>query len=194
MIAYKGFAPDIRSVMGNDIKEKCSFSEGVTMEETESKTRKSGYHCCENPFECLAYYAFDGKNRFFKVDAGGDIDEDEQERIACTKITLLEELTPMRFALEGMKYMVMHMDREKWQQNHGTVIVKPEEAEAREAGNIAIARGKNPRVKGKSGSILGLLKEDERGWAAQAKIFTVKEEFADKWIRLDPDGEYEVET
>lgn len=194
MIAYKGFAPDIRSVLGNGIKEKCSFSEGVTMEETESKTRKSGYHCCENPFECLTYYAFDGKNRFFKVDAGGDIDEDAQERIACTKITLLEELTPAGFALEGMKYMVTHMDRGKWQQDHGTVIVKPEEAEARKSGNIAIARGKNPRVKGKSGSILGLLKEDERGWAAQAKIFIVKEEFADKWIRLDPDGGYEVET
>lgn len=195
MIAYKGFSGQLKSVLGNGKEEKCSFREGITMEETESKTGRSGYHCCENPFECLTYYAFNGENRFFMVKAEGNIDEDASERITCTRITLLEELTPVRFALEGMKYMVRHMDRKKWQQEHGTVTVRAQEAEAGAGGHIAIARGKNPRVKGPLGSILGLLVEDERGWAVSAKVFIVKtEELEDKWIRLNSDGSYEVEA
>lgn len=195
MIAFKGFTPDIRSVLGNGIKEKCCFSEGITMEETESKTGRSGYHCCENPFECLKYYSFNGKNRFFMVEAKGDIDEDAAERIACTKITLLEELTPIRFALEGMKYMIMHMDRTKWQQDYGTVTVLPDEAESKDKGYIAIARGRSPRVRGKLGSILGLLAEDEKGWPINAKVFEIKtKEAENKWFHLNSEGEIEVET
>lgn len=192
MIAFKGFNPDIKSILGNDKEEKCCFHPGITMEETDCKTMRSGFHCCENPFECLTYYPMNGKNRFFKVDAGGNLDEDGAERIACTRITLLEELTPYTFALEGMKYMVSHMDREKWQQNHRNVVVNQDEAEAKEKEGIAIARGTDPKVKGPEGSILGLMVEKTPGWAAAAKVFRVTADLAGRWIRLNESGEREV--
>lgn len=87
MRAYKGFTKELISRLGNGEKETCCFTPGETKEVEASKTVSSGFHCCENPFECLAYYAFDGSNRFFIVEAAGDIDEDDDERIACTKIT-----------------------------------------------------------------------------------------------------------
>ncbi len=183
MIAYKGFSKDVTSLMGNGIKEKCTFELGKTYREKESKTVRSGFHCCENPFECLSYYAFNGENRYFKVDASGDIDEDDGERIACTEITLLEELSPIKYALEGMKYMVEHQDRKKWEQNHINVVVCKDSATAEQKESIAIARGKCPKVKGPEGSILGLIVEDKYG-IKNCKLFIAKKELAGKWCRL----------
>lgn len=190
MIAYKGFNQNIVSVMGNGKKECCTFEIGKTYIETECKTVRNGFHCCENPFECLSYYSMDGKNRFFKVEAAGNIDEDESERIACTEITLLEELKPLQLAAEGMKYMVEHPDRARWQQNRGTVVVNPDEATAINNG-IAIARGRNPRVRGPEGSILGLIVEDEEGIVA-CKLFVQSNDGAGKWCRLTTDRKVEV--
>lgn len=186
MIAYKGFNKQLRSVLGNNREETCQFQIGKTLKEESCKTAHNGFHCCENPFECLTYYAMNGQNRFFKVEAAGNIDEDGLERIACTEITILEELTPLKFAMEGMRYIIEHPDRAKWEQQHGTVSVKKDEAYAEAENCIAIARGKNPKVKGPKGSILGLIVEDKNG-ITNCKLFIQSEELADKWCCLTED-------
>lgn len=187
MIAYKGFSEELHSVMGNGNKATCTFAPGITLEETASKTGRSGFHCCENPFECLAYYPLDGKNRLFKVEADGSIDEDDKERIACTKITLLEELTPLALALEGMKYIINHPKRAKWQQSCGNVQVRADVAVAENVNAIAIARGENPAVKGPEGSILGIIREDKDFGIVDAKLFVQRKELADKWVGINSD-------
>lgn len=192
MIAYKGTNPDVMSVLGNGKSEKCQLIPGVKFTEEKSKTADSGYHCCENPFDCLTYYGYDGKNRFWKVEAAGDIDEDSIGRISCTEITLLEELTPLSFAKEGMKYMIKHMDRDGWEKKQTAVHVLPDEAFAKKKGDIAIARGKNPRVRGAAGSICGLIVEDDRGWCVNAKLYVVPERYADIWITLSAGNKCEV--
>lgn len=191
MIAYKGFTKDLWSRLGDDKEENCRFVIGETKKVSESKTARSGFHCCENPFSCLGYYDLDGQNRFFKVEAAGDIDEDESERIACTKITLVKELNMKEFALEGMKYIIEHPDRANWKQSHGTVVVKQDEAEAKDQKSIAIARGTNPKVKGPEGSILGLIVEDDQG-IKNAKLLICTGATADKWLRLTEEREVEV--
>ncbi|MCM1536079.1 MAG: hypothetical protein NC126_09200 [Clostridium sp.] len=184
MIAYKGFNAKLESVLGNGDKRTSRFAPGMTLEVPYSKTQKSGFHCCENPFECLRYYELDGKNRFFKVDAQGDIDEDEIERISCTRITLLEELSPLRFAMEGMMYIINHPQRTKWQQHYDCASVLEDVAETGQAGNIAIARGRNPRVRGAEGSILGLLKEDADGTITECKLLMVSRAQSGKWLSV----------
>lgn len=191
MIAYKGFTKDIWSKHGNGEKSSCQFKIGETKTVSESQTARSGFHCCENPFECLRYYSFDRDNRFFLVDAAGDIDEDENERIACTKITLLEELTPIRFAMEGLIYIINHPQREKWQQSYDNVQVKKDKAEANEEGQIAIARGENPQVRGPEGSILGLI-VDRGGEILNAKLIKVNHQYANKWLSLTEEREVKV--
>lgn len=187
MIAYKGFSKGLRSVMGNGNKATCTFAPGITLEETASKTGNCGFHCCENPFECLSYYSLNSQNRFFKVEAEGNIDEDDCERIACTKITLLEELTPLALALEGMKYIIEHPKREAWQQSYGNVQVQADTAEAKTKDAIAIARGKNPAVKGPEGSILGIIREGKDFEIVDAKLFVQGKELADKWVGINSD-------
>lgn len=191
MIAYKGFNEELCSVLGNGKKETCTFTPGITLTEESSKTARSGFHCCENPFDCLTYYSFNGKNRFFMVEAAGDIDEDESGRIACTKITLLKELTPLEFAMAGMKYMIEHPGREPWAKSYNEVRVQLEVAEAKEPGHIAIARGENPMIKGPAGSILGIIRQQEGFGIIDAKLFVVGASEADKWLRLGRNREVE---
>ena len=193
MIAYKGFTETLYSRLGDGKKENCNFRIGETKTVPESKTARNGFHCCENPFDCLQYYPFDGKNRFFKVEAAGDIDEDDGQRIACTQITLLEELTPVKFALEGMKYMINHPMRKNWQQSHSGVKVLADYADCGMSGAIAIARGQEPVVSGVEGSILGLIVETG-GEIKNCKLFVVSPEQAGKRYRLNIHRELEVCT
>ena len=183
MIAYKGFNKDLESVMGDGKKETCRFKAGETKEVSESKTVRSGFHCCEYPFECLTYYPMNGKNRFFEVEASGDIDEDET-RIACTRITLKKELTPYSLALAAMRYMIMYQSRKGWETERQSVKAVTDEAVALEPGNIAIARGENPRVKGPEGSILGLLKDNGKEITGAA-LFVVDGDRDGRWMELD---------
>ena len=190
MIAYKGFTESLYSRMGDGIKKNCEFRIGETKEVDSSKTVRSGFHCCENPFECLFYYPLDGKNRFFKVEAAGDIDEDESARIACTRITLLEELTPFGLAMEGMKYIINHPRREQWQQSYQGVKVLKDKAESNRGGEIAIARGEAPVVAGVEGSILGLIVESG-GEITNCKLFVVSPDQAGKRYRLNANRKLE---
>lgn len=186
MIAYKGFTKDLTAALG---KGTFQFEPGQTVEEGQSKTANAGFHCTENPFECLAYYPLGQGNRYFQVEAFGDIDEDGDERIACTKMTLLKELSLKELAGYGMMYMIQHPLRVNWEQNRRCLCVKLDEAEAEAEGHIAIARGYRPKVKGKMGSILGLIVESEPGCITGAKLFVCEKE--DVWYTLHGSRELE---
>ena len=145
MIAYKGFTKDLTARLGSGTYQ---FRQGETFTEESSKTASSGFHCCENPFECLSYYPLGQGNRFFQVEAAGSIDEDGSERISCTELTLIRELSVKELAGYGMMYMVQHPMREKWQQSRTHLSVCADEAAATCKDAIAIARGGHPKVKG----------------------------------------------
>lgn len=170
MIAYKGFTAELTARLGSGIYQ---FREGETAEKESSKTARCGFHCTENPFECLSYYPLGEGNRYFQVAAEGSIDEDDEERIACTRLTLLKELTIKELAGYGMMYMIQHPARKKWQQDYLLCQIRQEEAHGTASGAIAIARGKHPVVSGTAGSILGLIVEPEPGIITEAKLFEV---------------------
>ena len=186
MIAYKGFNGDLCSVMGDGKEENCSFRPNETKSVDASKTGRNGFHCCENPTGCLTYYSMNWKNRFFKVEAAGDINEDASGRIACTRITLLQELTPLDFAAAAMRYMIEHPDRSGWETVHGNVNVLPNEAEAKGKDHIAIARGMDPVVIGAEGSIAGFIR-DKNGQIDACKLIRVTPELAGKRLHIGPD-------
>lgn len=183
MKAFKGFSPELKSTYGNGTADGCFFQPGETKEESECKVMRNGFHCYENPFDCLYYYPMDGKNQLWIVEASGDINEDADGRIACTKITLIKALTPWEMAMEAMRYMVEHPDRSGWEQSRGNVTVCQDYAEAEAAGHIAISRGVEPKVKGQAGAILGMIAEDETG-VVMCKLIKVTEEQADKELSL----------
>ena len=69
MIAYKGFRPGMICIgyqfqMGLNVTEKANC-------------RQNGFHCAEDPLDCLSYYGDVDHSEYYIVNAGGDIDEDE---------------------------------------------------------------------------------------------------------------------
>ena len=104
--------------------------------------RQNGFHCAENPLDCLVHYPNWRNSRYFVVKAFGDLDEDDRDtKISCTKIELIKELDFPTLLLRGAAYMAIHPDRpwcslvckETGVGNNGFVIV----------------RGKQPKAKGR---------------------------------------------
>ena len=181
-MAFKGLTKDLVASLGIGHKR---LELGATYRETGCKTARKGWHCTENPFECLGFFPLGRGNRHFRVEAGGLIDEDGGHQIACTEITLVEELDHKKLAGYGMMYMVQHPLRKDWEQDRPHLRVAEGEAAAEQAGDIAIARGPHPRAKGPEGAIIGLILEPEPGRIEAAKLFVVSGEQADIWWTVD---------
>lgn len=105
MKAYKGFKKDL-TCLGY------KFNEDGINKTDQANCRKNGFHCAENPMDCLDYYS-DWKNSvYYEVDAAGDIDEDEiDSKISCTEMQLVKRLTIEQLLFEGLIYMVEHPER-----------------------------------------------------------------------------------
>ena len=165
MKAYKGFTRRLASIMGDGDKENCYFKPGETKRVPESKTAQKGFHCCEYICDCFYYYDYNGINRFFEVEAAGDIDEDANNRIASTEITLTRELGQLDILYAIMEYIIRHPDRKGWERNCTGATVSRDFATNYEPYGVAVARGTDPEVSGAAGTWVGVIREetDENG-------------------------------
>lgn len=191
MLAYKGFKEDLTCTCGRGTFQ---YKEGQTIKAEGSKAQRTGLHCAENPVECLRWYPLGSGNRYFLVEAAGSIDElgGTDTQLACTEMTLLKELSLKEFAGHAMMYMVKHPLRD-WKRDSRMLQIAEDEAEADENG-IAIARGLHPKVKGKQGAVLGLIR-DNGGLIEDAKLFAVEGEIKpDTWYTLKDRKPVEVEA
>ena len=76
---------------------------------------ETGFHCCKNPLDVLGYYSplgGDGTpNRFCEVEAGGDIDTSEDDKLCSTHIKVKAEIGLQGLIKAGVKFI---LDRVKW--------------------------------------------------------------------------------
>ena len=145
MIAYKAFEIGLvcrgyQFVMGLNVTDKANC-------------KQNGFHCAENPLDCLTYYPDMDEAEYYLVDARGDINEDGcDSKIACTELNIIKKLSCEDLFLHGLAYMNDHPFL-KWS-NH----VKQDRANA--SRGYAVVRGNDPIAKGERGDILALAKED----------------------------------
>ena len=145
MIAYKAFDPGLvcrgyQFVMGKNTTDKANC-------------RNNGFHCAENPLDCLSYYPDLDVSEYYLVDAGGDIDEDGSDsKIACTELTILKKLTREDFFLHGLAYLADH-----------PLLACPSRVMKDTAiarSGYAVVRGFDPIAKGTLNDVLAFAKED----------------------------------
>lgn len=189
MIVFKGMTADMTCTKGEGTFR---YRLGETIREEYSKTGKKGLHCTENPFLVLDWYGLGQGNRYFLCEAAGSIDEDrEDNKIACTELTIKKELTVKELAGYGMMYMVSHPLRD-WKRSGHMLEIAEGRAEANCAGAIAIARGERPMVRGAAGSCLGLVRENA-GLIEEARLLTVEGDIKpDTWYTLEGSHPEEV--
>ncbi len=146
MIAYKGLKKDLTC-------RGYQFSLGEPNTTKQANCAENGFHCAENPLDCLCYYSDWRQSVYYLVKAEGDLDEDSVDsKISCTRITLLKELPLQTLLLHGLAYMVRH-PRRQW-----CSVVKKEEGRC--WNGYVVVRGKHPRASGSMGDILALAKEE----------------------------------
>lgn len=157
------------------------FSETEPNITEEANCRHNGFHCAENPLDCLTYYPDWENSVYYVVNAAGDLNEDgDDSKISCTELTLIKKLSTIDFVTESIEYMRIHPLR-KWNSH-----VQHEKAEA--TSEFAIARGKNPIGKGEIGTVLGLVYEyPDSTKVEKINIFTVdgKTYLPDVWYNAD---------
>ena len=148
MIAYKGFQLGL-------ICRGYQFKMGLNVTQ-KANCAQNGFHCAENPLDCLSYYGDVRQSEYYIVDAGGDIDEDSVDsKIACTELKILKKLEIDQLILHGLAYMADH-PKLPWssQVRHNCATA---------CGGYAVVRGPDPIARGKVGDILAFAKESLEG-------------------------------
>ena len=149
MIAYKGFNKDLtclgfQFVMGLNITKKANCHE-------------NGFHCAEDPLDCLTYYPDMNNSVYCIVDANGDRDEDDSDsKISCTELNIIKQLSREEFFLHALAYIADHPKR-KWNS-----IIQEDKAIA--CNGYTVVRGPDPIACGRNiGDILAFAKESVDG-------------------------------
>lgn len=175
MIAYKGFNKDLACTLGNGTFQ---YEIGKTYTESEAKCANAGFHCVEEPIEVLSWYS-EKDSRYCIVEAAGDVNEDGNDKISCTEMTILKEVSLQQLGALECKWIAEHPERgnsTKVQKDVGNALKN----------NIVIVRGKNPKAAGAMGSTIFLIKEN-KGVIETIGIYEIdgKEHLPDVYYRAD---------
>lgn len=153
MIAYKGFTKDLTATMGKGIFR---YEIGKTYQNDLAQCASTGFHCVEEPIEVLSWYS-SIDSRFCIVNADGDIHEDGHERISCTIIKLVQEISRLQLAFLECQWLSNHPNR-----NYSRHVLR-DKGIANMRDKFVIVRGKKPLAAGPVGTYLFLVREGRRG-------------------------------
>lgn len=145
MIAYKGFHKDLTCKGYQFYTDRVNVTESANCAE-------NGFHCAENPLDCLSYYSNWRDSVYYIVKAEGDIDEDGRDsKISCTHLSLLKELSLEELLLHALAYMVRYPMRRCCSR------VVHEQGIGYDG--FVLVRGKHPYAKGQIGDLLAFARE-----------------------------------
>lgn len=103
MKAYKGFNKDLTC-------RGFQYEEGKTYEEKEAELCKSGFHACENPIDCLAYYD-PANSEYHEVELDDVSPEREGDsKVVAKKITIGAKIDLFNVAQVGVEYIKSKVD------------------------------------------------------------------------------------
>lgn len=172
MIAYKAFHNDLTCTMGRGIFQ---YREHEVHTEPKANCAENGFHCAENPLDCLSYYPDWENSVYYMVEASGDIDEDNVDtKISCTELTLLQKLELPDFVVHSVSYMVKHPKRATAYRNYGSIQVCREEYVSEKPVLAVIVRGKEPKAAASKGCIVALVQEEQESKAVkQVRVYCV---------------------
>ena len=180
-LAYKAFAPGFvcRGVQFRPVGEK-----NVT---DAANCARNGWHCAENPADCLSYYPNIRCSVYCIVAVEGDTDEDANDsKISCTELTILRELSLPDYFLHILIYMAKHP-------SVPCSITQNGRGDSGRRG-YAVVRGLRPYAKGKLGDILAMAREGEQNEIVQIAVHVVDGEKIPEDTYIDIDGREESQN
>ena len=205
MKAYKGFNRDMTC-------REFKFEEGKEYEqEGEIKVCENGFHACERPLDCFAYYS-PGESVYHEVEINGDVSKaTDDSKVAGSKIKVGARLNILGLVKAQFEYVKLHTINE----NTDPATANAGDYGAANAGNcgaaisrgsssvgengVALVRGESSdgnKAKGGIGSILIFVLEQEESYKIEDwKAVVVDGETikADTWYKFEKGEIVEVE-
>lgn len=159
---YKGFNEELQSTRGRGVFQ---WEIGKWYEaDGDAKCHRNGFHCAENPLDCLRVYPYNGQNRYFLVEIDGEID-DEGSEISASRMRLVEELTIEELLIEAVRYAVRHP---KDNQRLGT-------GEQCRRNDVVIVLSENPVVHVQEAPVYaGMIQINQDGKPIKARAFKLE--------------------
>lgn len=174
MKVYKGFNSQLQCTRGSGTYQ---YEIGRNEVTDEANIGKNGFHSSENPVETLRWYPLGSGGKICLCEAGGSIEEEQEDRISSTELKPLEVLNTVQLAVHIMAYICDHPFRECEFHDETTDIGK----ETADAKIIAIAVGENPRARAKVGGIAGVIQKKD-GKIIGVNFKRIRENSDEKWL------------
>lgn len=157
ILGFKGFKPGLVATLGNG---KFQYVPNELNETKKAMCASTGFHYCLDPWDCLNWYTWNGKNEFWAVAAGGDVDEDGYgSRSSCTKLVPLRKLTAEEFLLMHANYVFEH-PAEKFEDSY--------------KGPFHVAYGRDKKLAGELGEWLCFIQDQQESICIAQPIDGVK--------------------
>ena len=159
----------------------------------------SGFHSCKTPLDVFRYFA-PNKSRYFVCEAGGIVDEDnEDSKIASSELTLTAEIGIPGLVKAHIDYVKSHTTTEHTDPKQATAgsygaATAGDRGAATSRGSVTVGvngtglvRGNGVMIRGGLGAILVIAEEEENSYdLAHWKAVVVDGETvkADTWYKL----------
>lgn len=154
VVAYKAFKRGLIATRGAG---EYQFKEGVNETERAHCVRY-GFHCAEDPLDMFNYYTDSDDTEYRIVIASGDIHEDGSDsKISCTRLIIKQEISIEQVAAAALLYWQKHPARSRKSFSID--------------GKFKMARGKNPKLRGKLGEWLCFAEGDSQAINAIGMIY-----------------------
>ena len=177
MKAYKGFNKDMTC-------RGFQYKKGGTYETDRAEVCKSGFHACENPFDCFVYYHPAEGSVFHEVELGGDIQRgDDDTKCAATKIKIGARLTLAGMIKAGLDFVFAKVEKSKTPAATSGYLST---AEVHGNESVAVVTGLDSKARGCVGSWLVLTERDDNWHILGVKAIFIdgKKYKPDTWYTL----------
>ena len=195
MKAYKGFNKDMTC-------RGFQYEEGGEYETDSAEVCESGFHACENPLDCFAYYHPSKGSIFHEVELDGDIQRgDDDTKCAATKIRIGARMTLAGMIKAGLDFVFAKVKESKTPaatsgdlstaatsgcRSTAATSGYRSTAEVHGRESVAVVTGLDSKAQGCVGSWLVLTERDENWHILGIKAICIdgKKYYADAWYTL----------
>ena len=184
--AYKGFDKDMKC-------RDFQYKEGGEYETDRAEVCESGFHGCENPLDCFAYYHPSDGSVFHEVELDGDIKRGgEDTKCAATKIKIGARLTLAGMVKAGLDFVFAKVEKlnppAATSGDRSTAATSGYRSTAEVSGkeSVAVVTGLDCKARGCVGSWLVLTERDNNWHILGIKAICIdgKKYRADTWYTL----------
>jgi hypothetical protein len=185
MKAYKGFNKDMTC-------RDFQYKEGGEYETDRAKVCESGFHACENPLDCFAYYHPAEGAIFHEVELGGDIQRGDDTKCAATKIRIGARVTLAGMIKAGLDFVFAKVKESKTpaatsgELSTAATSGDLSTADVQGKESVAVVTGLDSKARGCVGSWLVLTERDKNWHILGIKAICIdgKKYYADTWYTL----------